>query len=555
MSRPADDLLTAGEQALAEGDWAAARDAYRAAVEAGDSGAGTGEALQGLAGALWWLGELRASMECREHAYAAFRRDGNHASAGFAAWQLSLDHWDGLHNPAAGRGWLARARRLVDEHGLEPLQGWLLLLDARYAADPRECEQLSSDALAWARTSGDIDLQLCSLSQLGAALVEQGRVAEGVRLVDESMAGSLGGESSRPDPVVFTSCNTLQACTTCADFERAVQWLRATDRFAQRFGSPYLGADCRIHYATLLVAIGDWTQAEQELSQAISLAAGALPALHDDALATLASLRLAQGQLDEAARLVDGLAERPAAATVIGAVYLRQGRPESARSVLQRGLATLGADRLQAAALRELLGEALIACGEPAAAAEHARSLAELGAAHGGKIATAHGERLRGRVAAAGEQPAPAIAHSEAALAAFTDLGMPYEAARTRLLLARHLREQAPQAAADEARTALQALDGLGARADGDAAAALLRELGGSPARATGNRPGALTLREREVLALLGEGLSNPEIARRLYLSRKTVEHHVARVLLKLGLRSRAEAAAEAVRGGSVPHG
>jgi DNA-binding NarL/FixJ family response regulator len=105
------------------------------------------------------------------------------------------------------------------------------------------------------------------------------------------------------------------------------------------------------------------------------------------------------------------------------------------------------------------------------------------------------------------------------------------------------LASRAPDAARAEARWALRAFEGLGAVRDAD----LLRNLGAA-GRAWPRRQGALTKRETEILSLLGAGRSNAEIAERLYISRRTAEHHVASILSKLGLRRRAEAAAYAVR-------
>jgi DNA-binding NarL/FixJ family response regulator len=124
---------------------------------------------------------------------------------------------------------------------------------------------------------------------------------------------------------------------------------------------------------------------------------------------------------------------------------------------------------------------------------------------------------------------------------------MPLELARARLELAQALITEQPDVALAEARAALDAFARLQAARQVDAAAAVLRSLGvrtGSPAKVAG----LLTKRESEVLDLVGHGLSNPEISERLYISRKTVEHHVGNILAKLGLRSRAEAAAYAAR-------
>jgi DNA-binding CsgD family transcriptional regulator len=86
-----------------------------------------------------------------------------------------------------------------------------------------------------------------------------------------------------------------------------------------------------------------------------------------------------------------------------------------------------------------------------------------------------------------------------------------------------------------------------------DEVAALLRRLGDRHDPA--GDPTPLTPREREVAALLAEGLSNGEIARRLYISTKTASVHVSNILAKLHMASRTEVATWAVRSGLVPTG
>ena len=152
----------------------------------------------------------------------------------------------------------------------------------------------------------------------------------------------------------------------------------------------------------------------------------------------------------------------------------------------------------------------------------------------------------RGRVCLAQGTGDPQSCLREA-LSGFTRAQMPMELAHSRLALANALLTERPEVAMVEARAALDAFERLQAARAADEAAAVLRLLGVRTASGK-TIGGVLTKREAEVLELLGRGLSNPEISDRLFISRKTVEHHVGNVLSKLGLRSRAEAAVYAVR-------
>jgi DNA-binding NarL/FixJ family response regulator len=102
-------------------------------------------------------------------------------------------------------------------------------------------------------------------------------------------------------------------------------------------------------------------------------------------------------------------------------------------------------------------------------------------------------------------------------------------------------------------RDALTELQRLGAVPLGRVVARRLREVGArdiprGPRRSTSANAAHLTTRELDVLPLVAEGLRNAEIAERLFLSRRTVDHHVSAILRKLDARSRGEAVAAAAR-------
>jgi ATP/maltotriose-dependent transcriptional regulator MalT len=125
----------------------------------------------------------------------------------------------------------------------------------------------------------------------------------------------------------------------------------------------------------------------------------------------------------------------------------------------------------------------------------------------------------------------------------WTELGCPYEAALA-------LGDADDN---DLMRRALDELQDLGARAAAAVVARRLRKRGArglprGPRPATQQNPAGLTGRELEVLSLVAQGLRNAQIAERLVLSERTVDHHVAAILRKLGVHTRVEASTYAAR-------
>ena len=150
-----------------------------------------------------------------------------------------------------------------------------------------------------------------------------------------------------------------------------------------------------------------------------------------------------------------------------------------------------------------------------------------------GVLACARGEHDRAR------------ALLEDAVDCFERSGAPFDAARARLELATCLIALGRAEVAErEAATALERLLGLGAQLDAGRARRILAAAGGDAPL------GGLTTREREVLHLLADGLTNRQIAERLVVSEHTVHRHVTNLLRKLDLPSRTAAAAYAVRAG-----
>lgn len=537
------ERLAEGESLLASADWAAAAAVFDSVLAIRDQP----EAHDGLATAMWWLRNVDRAVAARTAAYTGFRRLDQDAKAFRSALWLAREYAESVGNEPVSRGWLARAEGIAAglPDGVD--RGWLAVTRGLLRTDPATARDDARTALEVARSCSDPDLEATALALLGLGTIAAGDVPEGMTLVDEAMVVVTAGELR--DKIVFgdVCCMVTRASEEACDTSRLGQWNKILLRFMQRTGHPALLEFCGTCCAEIFLASGDIASAEDWLSKTLrELEQGGHRARCVHPAAKLAELRLLQGRVEEASRLLAGFEDRTDALRATAAVRLAAGDTAVAAALLHRRIHQVG-EGLLTVPLLALLVEVELAQDVPSQAVATAKRLDGIASATRWPRAIASSLLTGGRVAAAVGNTALAQERLDSAIAIFGELSMPLEAARARLALAEALRESDREVAVHEAGVALAVFDDAGANGLADKAAALLRAMGG-PARTGPKALGLLSRREREVLALLAEAMTNAEIAERLFISAKTAEHHVSSILAKLQLRSRGEAAAFALR-------
>lgn len=544
------ELLRTAEEALAAGD-------FPRAVALGEEAAtrpdGEGPARLLLGGLRFMDERVEDARAEWETAFRLLRAAGDQRAAARAAIELAEVHAGPLGRPALANGWRERARRCLDGEGDCAERGYVeLAIMACDRADVPALLASTERALALAEATGDTTLEARALADQGLALVTGGRVADGFARLDAALAMIAAGEV-RPLAVGLCLCAMLTACDRAGDVARAEEWtalVHATYRpMAPR--PVVMFTHCRVAYGSVLCAAGRWAEGEAQLVCALGAPARPTVSHRDTAVAHLAGLRLDQGRVDEAADLLSPFADHVTSCAPLARVHLVRGELDLAAAVVRRGLEELVGDALRRAPLLATLVEVQLRTGEVDRARATASALADLAAEVDLAPVRSLADRAEARLLVAlGDHVAARGALTAALTRHGGDETLLVGEIRVERAAVRATEGDGP-GAIDDARAALALAVRLGALPLRDRASALLRELGDTGRlrpQSTGELADVLSAREQEVLALVAEGLTNARIAERLYISPKTAEHHVGRVLSKLGVRSRAEAAALAVR-------
>ena len=537
----ASDALTRGRESFGRRAWG---EAYARLSEA-DRDASIGiEDLERLATAAHLVGRDDDCADVWARAHHACLRQGDVPRAVRCAFWLSF----GLLNRgevARGGGWLARARRLLEESQRDCVeQGYLLMGIARQrlaAGDAVTASTLATQAATVAHRFDDPDLASLGRLGRGRALICLGQRAEGVALLDEAMVAVTTGEVS-PIAVGTIYCAVIEACQEIWDLRRAQEWTAALSHWcaSQPDLVPYRG-QCLVYRAEMMQLHGDWPDAADEAQRACERLARppGQPAagLAFYQRAELHRLRGEFAKAEEAYRQASRRGREPQPGLAL--LRLAQGQVGVAAAALRRAVDD-ARDRVSRSRVLAAHVEIMLAGGDLRAAGSAADELEQMASDLDAPLLQAVAAGTRGAVLLAEGDARAALTVLRQAWTAWQELEVPYEAARVRVLIGRAFRELGDDdTAAMELDAARWVFRQLGAVPDCARVEALSRK---APVVASGG----LTAREIQVLRLVAAGKTNRAIAADLFLSERTIDRHVSNILTKLGLASRSAATAYA---------
>jgi len=358
------DLLLDGGEALSRGAWAQARQHFEAALRQRE----TPQAMEGLGMAAQWLVDRETVFSARERAYRLYRERQSPRDAARVAIQLAWDYRTFRGEAAIATGWLQRAHDLLSDEEPSAEHGWLavreasvLLANGQLAA----ARELASSAVELGRSLSDVDLEMTALALDGLVLVNEGRVAEGMRRLDGSAAAIVGGDLQDLSAISHSCCYLIFACERVRDFDRAGQWCERLAEFCERYGSKPLFSVCRTHYAGVLMFRGLWPKAEEELRLAAPELETNVVGMAGEAFVALAELRRRQGRTDEAQRMFAEVEHRLDGRLGLARVALDHGEYRAAADQAEQYLRQVGSEaRTRRVAGLEVQIRALAALGD-----------------------------------------------------------------------------------------------------------------------------------------------------------------------------------------------
>jgi DNA-binding CsgD family transcriptional regulator len=451
---------------------------------------------------------------------------------------------------ARATGWFARARRLLDEDGRDCVErGYLLIpvwLQQMGEGDHEAGYVTAAEAAEIGERFGDPDLIWLARHDQGRALVKQGRVEEGLRVVDEALVVATAGELS---PIVtgIVYCNTISFCRDVYEMRHVQEWTEALTEWCER--QPQMVTHnglCFVHRAEIRLLRGDWDAALEEARHAATrftegilnqIARGRAFYLQGDTH----RLRGEFAAAEEAYRQANEVGYQPQPGLAL--LRLAQGNADAAVGAIRRVVGET-TEPLERAGLLPAYVEIMLAAGDPDLAHAACRELDEIAQRWGSEVLTAMAGHARGAVALHDGAASDALVALRRALAVWNGLAAPFEAARVRLLLAAACRALGDEdTAALERQAARSVFDAVGAAGGlgGAGPVDVATQRAGMP---EGTGAHGLSRREIEVLRIVAEGKSNRDIASELVISERTVARHVQNIFHKLGVSSRTEAAA-----------